>query len=89
VTAVQVLEDFTRYFLNWINRWAEGGFEPILRQWQIRADCVGEEMELRMGDQRLRGRIVQVDELGRLIIATPEQVEHRISINEYFALDGK
>jgi BirA family biotin operon repressor/biotin-[acetyl-CoA-carboxylase] ligase len=89
VTAVQVLEDFTRYFLTWINRWAEGGFEPILRQWQIRADCAGEEMELRMGDQRLRGRIVEVDKLGRLIIATPEQVEHRISINEYFALDGK
>ena len=89
VTAVQVLEDFARYFLNWINRWAEDGFEPILRQWQIRADCAGEDMELRMGDQCLRGRVVEVDELGRLVIATPEQVEHRISINEYFGLDEK
>ncbi len=89
VTAVQVLEDFARYFLNWINRWAENGFEPILRQWQIRADCAGEDMELRMGGQCLRGRVVEVDELGRLVIATPEQVEHRISINEYFGLDEK
>ena len=89
VTAVQVLEDFARYFLNWINRWAEDGFEPILRQWQIRADCAGEDMELPMGDQCLRGRVVEVDGLGRLVIATPEQVEHRISINEYFGLDEK
>jgi BirA family biotin operon repressor/biotin-[acetyl-CoA-carboxylase] ligase len=87
VTAVQLLEDFARYFLNWINRWAEDGFEPILRQWQIRADCVGEDMELHMGDQCLRGCFVEVDKLGRLVIASSEQVEHRISINEYFALD--
>ncbi len=89
VTAVQMLEDFARYFLNWVNRWAEDGFEPILRQWQIRADFVGEDMEVHIGDQCLRGSFVEVDKLGRLVIASPEQVEHRISINEYFTLDEK
>ena len=89
VTVVQVLEDFARYFLSWINRWAEDGFEPILRQWQIRADCVGAEMELHMGDQCLQGSFVEVDKLGKLVITGPEQVEHRISINQYFALDEK
>lgn len=89
VTVVQVLEDFARYFLNWINRWAEDGFEPILRQWQIRADCAGDDLELQMSNQCLRGRFVEVDKMGRLVIVSPDQVEHRISINEYFALDEK
>lgn len=89
VTVAQVLEDFARYFLKWINRWAEDGFEPIGHQWQIRADGVGEDMELHIGDQCLRGSFVEVDKLGRLVIASPDQVEHRISINEYFALDEK
>jgi BirA family biotin operon repressor/biotin-[acetyl-CoA-carboxylase] ligase len=89
VTAVQLLEDFARYFLNWVNRWAEDGFEPILRQWQIRADFAGEDMEVHMGNQCLRGSFVEVDKLGRLVIASPEQLEHRISINEYFNLDEK
>lgn len=87
VTAAQLLEEFTKYFLNWINRWAEDGFEPISRQWQIRADGIGEDMELLMGDQVLRGTFVKLDEQGRLVMAGPGQVERRISVNEYFALD--
>lgn len=89
VTPAQVLEDFARYFLNWINRWAQDGFQPIARQWQIRADGMGEEMELHIGDQRLRGTFVEVDEHGRLVMAGSEQVERCISVNEYFILDGQ
>jgi len=88
VTVAQLLEYFARYFLKWINRWAEDGFEPVLHQWQMRADGTGEDVELQIGDQRLRGRFVEVDELGRLVMSSPEQVERRISVNEYFALDG-
>ncbi len=87
VTAAQVLEAFARHFLTWINRWSEDGFEPIRRQWQIRADRLGEELELHIADQRLRGTFAEVDELGRLVMTNPEKVERRISVNEYFALD--
>ncbi len=89
VTVAQVLEDFARYFLNWINRWAEDGFVPIARQWQIRANGIGEDLELHMGDQRLHGTFVEVDEQGKLVMTSPGQAERRISVNEYFALDGK
>lgn len=88
VTQAQVLDDFARYFLNWINRWAEDGFEPIARQWKMRADGIGEDTDLHIGDRRLRGTFVNVDEQGRLVMASSEQDERRISVNEYFALDG-
>lgn len=87
VTPAQVLEDFARYFLNWINRWAEDGFDPIARQWRMRADGIGEEIELHVGDERVRGTFVEVDEQGRLVMRGSEQGDRRISINEYFGLD--
>lgn len=87
VTVPRLLEDFARYFLHWVNRWAEDGFVPIGRQWQIRADGVGEEMELELGDQRLQGTFVELDEQGRLVMGSPGELDTRISVNEYFDLD--
>ena len=45
------------------------------------------ELELRIGDQHLRGTFVKLDEQGRLVMIGPDQVERCISVNEYFALD--
>lgn len=87
VTQAQLLEDFASYFLSWINRWAEDGFQAIARQWQIRADGIGEKISLCMGDRRLLGTFVEVDEQGRLVLADGEQGQRRISVNDYFALD--
>lgn len=87
VTQEQVLEDLASYFLSWINRWAEDGFESIARQWQIRADGIGEEMTLCMGDQAVVGTFVEVDEQGRLVLGGAGQDSRRISVNDYFALD--
>ena len=86
VTTVQLLEDFAKYFLSWINRWAEDGFEPIGRQWQMRADGIGDEREWHVGEQLLRGSFVNLDEQGRLVMMGSDEVERCISINEYFAL---
>ena len=87
VTVAQVLEDYAKYFLNWINRWAEDGFMPIGRQWQFRADEVGENIELELGDRRLSGTFVELDEQGKLVLRTPENVDVRYSVNEFFDLD--
>ena len=87
VTVAQVLEAFAGHFLSWINRWAEDGFDAIARQWQIRADGIGEDLELHIGDEELSGNFVEVDAEGRLVMLTSEQAERRISVNEYFALD--
>lgn len=89
VTVAQVLEGFARYFLHWINRWAENGFGPIAHQWQMRANGVGEELAIRVGNRIHRGTFVEVDEEGRLVLTEPGQSEQRISVNAFFALDGE
>jgi BirA family biotin operon repressor/biotin-[acetyl-CoA-carboxylase] ligase len=88
-TVADLLEGFARYFLHWINRWAEEGFEPIARQWQIRANGVGEDVELHLGDQDICGTFVEVDEIGRLVMLEGGQNERRVSVNEYFSLDDE
>lgn len=87
VTVAEILEDYARYFLHWVNRWAEDGFVPIGRQWQMRADGIGEEMFIEIGDRRLEGTFVELDEQGRLVMRSPDRVDARVSINEYFDLD--
>ena len=89
VTVVEVLDGFAAHFLHWINRWAEDGFEPVARQWQLRADGIGEELQLCIGDEELCGRFVEVDAQGKLLMLTSAQVERRISVNEYFALNNE
>jgi len=89
VSVAQLLEDYAKYFLNWINRWAEDGFVPIGRQWQIRADGIGEDIQLEIGDRRLEGTFVELDEQGRLVLSTPEKVDAHLSVNEFFELDRK
>jgi len=86
VTVADALENYARYFLHWINRWAEDGFEPIRRQWQIRAEGVGESVDIRIADETLSGTFVEVDEEGRLVMRKSADAQRRISINEYFYL---
>lgn len=87
VTVPQLLEDYARYFLHWLNRWANEGFEPIGRQWQIRADGVGEEIALALGERRLRGNFVGLDDQGRLVIRSSGDADTSVSVNEYYELD--
>lgn len=39
VEAVELLELFTRYLLNWVDRWQEGGFEAVRPHWAARWDA--------------------------------------------------
>lgn len=87
VTVEQLLENYSRFFLHWINRWAEDGFVPIARQWQLRADGIGEEVAIDIAGETVRGTFVELDEQGRLVIRGPEKVDRRISVNAYFDLD--
>ena len=89
VTPGELLEDFARYFLSWINRWAEEGFEPIGRHWQMRADGIGAPLTLRLGQREQSGTFVKLDGQGRLLLRATGQVECAVSVNEYFDLDWK
>ena len=89
VTPGELLEDFARYFLSWINRWSEEGFEPIGRHWQMRADGIGAPLTLQLGQREQGGTFVKLDEQGRLLLGATGQAECAVSVNEYFDLDWK
>lgn len=41
VTALDLLETFSRHFLSWINRWQDSGIEPVHQAWLSRATGLG------------------------------------------------
>jgi len=88
ISATQVLEDFARNFLAWINRWASGGFEPVRRAWIHRAEDLGRELVLEVAGDSLQGTFDDVDAAGRLVLALPEGGLRRVSVAEFFGLPG-
>lgn len=47
VPATDLLEQFGRHFLAWINRWQEEGVRPVQQAWLRRATGLGKEVEVR------------------------------------------
>lgn len=84
VEVAQALEDVARYFLSWINRWAEEGFSPIRHHWQLRADGIKQPIEVRLPDGRVRGTMVEIDEEGRLAVDVPDGERRLVGVGEYF-----
>ncbi|MHA1600230.1 MAG: biotin--[acetyl-CoA-carboxylase] ligase [Alphaproteobacteria bacterium] len=72
VNEAVVLEAFARHFLTWVNRWTEDGFEPIRRNWLSHAHGLGEEIEVRLAKETLRGTFRELDETGALILELPD-----------------
>ena len=68
VTATALLENFARYFLNWINRWQDDGFAPVKAHWLARAVDYGEEVEFRLDGRRRAGKFVAIDDSGDLVL---------------------
>jgi len=86
VRALEVLEQFSRHFLRWINIWAEEGFAPVRAAWMQRARDVGETRRLDLGDLGVEGVVRGLGEHGELLLdAGPDRLEI-VSVADYFAL---
>lgn len=85
-TATGLLEDFTRHFLSWINRWAEDGFEPVRRAWVQRADGIGEPVGLRLADGAVTGVATGVEPDGALALALPGGGQRSVAVAHYLGL---
>ncbi len=71
LSEVALLEAFSRYFLNWVNRWLDDGFAPIRRAWLHHAHGLGEEIEVRLPGETLTGTFKDLDERGTLVLELP------------------
>lgn len=81
-----LLETFARQFLDWINRWAEEGMAPILRQVRSRHAKPGTPVLLRLDrGEHLAGSVVEIAEQGQLVLETDGQTRS-VALNEFFGL---
>lgn len=83
VDAVDVLEGFTRHFLQWTNRWLDDGFQPIRRGWLWRAVGKGERVEVRLDGETLAGVFEDIDDAGALVLAL-DGGRRRVAAGEVF-----
>ena len=67
-TVSDVLEAYTKSFLNWTNRWLSDGFEPIRQNWLWRCMGKGEAVKVRLENETINGIFVDMAENGALII---------------------
>ncbi len=59
----------------WLDAHAERGFAPIRDAWRERSVTLGREVLVRTDGRELAGRAEDIDDLGALLVRTPERVE--------------
>jgi len=79
VTPAELLEAFARHFLSRASRWVDEGFAPIRRAWLRHAAGLGEEIEVRLPRETLRGRFKDLDADGCLLLELEGRQERRIT----------
>jgi BirA family transcriptional regulator, biotin operon repressor / biotin---[acetyl-CoA-carboxylase] ligase len=83
VPPAAMLEAFARHFCAWAQRWREGGFAAVREAWKQRAALLGEPIQVRLENVTLRGRCLDLDAQGALLLETGDGVR-RISAGEVF-----
>ena len=77
--ATAVLELLARYLLSGLNRWADQGMASVVRAWRARQldlAALGEDLVIDLGDERLCGRPLAVEDDGGLRLATASGERH-------------
>ena len=82
-TEVDFLESFCRHFMVWAGKWLEEGFAPIRKTWLQRCHGLGEEIEVRLDNETLKGVFTDLDEDGALVLKTADG-ERRITAGDVF-----
>ena len=84
VGVVALLEAFGRYFMSWANRWLDEGFAPVRRAWLHHAHGLGEEIEVRLPSETLKGTFKDLDERGVLLLDLPDGSRREISAGDVY-----
>jgi biotin-(acetyl-CoA carboxylase) ligase len=79
LTAIRLIESWSRHTLVWINRWMDDGFQPLHAAWLARADGRDAEVALDHGGTMHRGRFLGLDEFGDLLLETVDGT-HKLSL---------
>jgi len=65
-----LIESFARYFLSWLNRWQDQGFQPVKTEWEGRAEGRNAAVDFALPGGRIAGDWVGLNDAGGLIVVT-------------------
>jgi len=86
-TVEEALTGFSKSFLNWTNRWLNEGFEPVRKNWLWRAKGKGEPITVRLPNETISGRFIDLNEYGALVLETETGIETIHSGDVFFGQD--
>ena len=81
MTTTDLLEQFGRHFLGWINRWQEEGVRPVQQAWLRRATGLGKQVDVRVGRHVRTGIFEGLTETGAMRLVK-EGVAQTIALDE-------
>ena len=79
-----VMRRFVARLADWYDRWRGGGFMPIRDAWLASAAGLGEEIEVKLSGESVRGRFDRLDPDGALVLALPTGDTRRITSGDVF-----
>jgi BirA family transcriptional regulator, biotin operon repressor / biotin---[acetyl-CoA-carboxylase] ligase len=79
-----VLERFLESFFHWRDRWLDSGVEAVRAAWMARAAGLGQDITVRLPNREIRGRFVDMDRDGALLLEGPDGVRQTISAGDVF-----
>jgi BirA family biotin operon repressor/biotin-[acetyl-CoA-carboxylase] ligase len=69
-TVEAALEKLTAGLARWVAQWRRDGFEAIRAEWLAKAGPLGLEVDVKLGDELVRGRFAGMDREGALLLDT-------------------
>lgn len=68
ITSGAMLESFARYFLTWVDRWQDDGFDTVRSVWRHYGPDDGDSIELDLAGERLAGTFGGIGDDGALLL---------------------
>ena len=72
----------------WLQRWQRQGFAPIRERWQALGPQAGDWIRVRLPQEELQGRYLEISEDGALLLALADQQVRRIIAGDVIQLAG-
>lgn len=79
-----VMDRLAGSMAHWVDIWKDHGFTPVRKAWKDNAQGLGQEIIVRLPEEELRGRFVDLDENGALILAAGGESRHITAGDVFF-----
>jgi BirA family biotin operon repressor/biotin-[acetyl-CoA-carboxylase] ligase len=84
-SAEELFEALSDTFVTWLDTWEGGeGLAAIRKAWMARAAGLGSQVEVDLGQRRLKGRFESLDERGRMVLRQPTGIATAVSAGDVY-----